>query len=500
MKNEAQRKVKFFFQFCVFAITVFFMANVSALVLGKIDVQSALGQPLNAHIAFLKFSESDARQLNIHIANVDDYRKLGLQYPYGYQFQFRLITEPSNPPFIRVSTQQVINDPFVILLVKITSQSASFFKNYTFLIDPSSRRPMSAVQPARPFVSAKADAQGVVTAKPVKHAIRHKHHHAKKSRAMRVKKRHGRLRMRLAMSLSISKYDPSVPIGSSRDALQDELTANVKQLEDMQSQVVALQRVITSLNEKHAQPVALVVESKASNAVRGKAQPKQVAPPVPLAGKPQVTSMNWLNILFAIIALLLIVLGSVMYRKNKLKQAHQQGMFDDLADDESPIIENTLKVPAYVDVEKTTSISVLDVPAPIKDVKTLPVGASSPASASSQCDALPFNEPTIPVAQVNRLIVPPEYAILMEANKFLRTGDKAQAEEALNRAIEVNPKNGYGYVALLKIYGERGERARFEALARKLKKIGSAASFAEVAQIGRQLDPDNPLYQPDYAG
>jgi hypothetical protein len=95
--------------------------------------------------------------------------------------------------------------------------------------------------------------------------------------------------------------------------------------------------------------------------------------------------------------------------------------------------------------------------------------------------------------------VPPEYSILLKANRFLRSGKMEQAEEALLAAIQINPINPYGYLALLGIYEKRGDVVSFAKLAEQLKGIGDESAFTEAAALGRKLDPDNPLYLADNA-
>ena len=53
MKSEVQCRIKRIFKLGLLPVALLFMANADALLLGDIRVNSALGQPLKAHIAIV---------------------------------------------------------------------------------------------------------------------------------------------------------------------------------------------------------------------------------------------------------------------------------------------------------------------------------------------------------------------------------------------------------------------------------------------------------------
>ena len=73
---------------CALCMAVLVSPCVSALGMGEIQVSSNLGEPLKAQIDLVELTAADARGLDVHLANVDEYQKRGLQYPEGIHFTF----------------------------------------------------------------------------------------------------------------------------------------------------------------------------------------------------------------------------------------------------------------------------------------------------------------------------------------------------------------------------------------------------------------------------
>jgi len=83
-----------------------------------------------------------------------------------------------------------------------------------------------------------------------------------------------------------------------------------------------------------------------------------------------------------------------------------------------------------------------------------------------------------------------------EADVYMAYGRDAQAEEILLDALKVDPSRGGIYLKLLEIYAQRNDPRQFEAVATDLysRTNGFGEDWHKAAQMGRKLDPDNPLY------
>lgn len=558
--------MRLFCQLWMISVAVIYMSNANALVLGEIQVISHLGQPLMAKIALADLGAMDVQQLKIRLADVEAYNKTELQYPDGHKFQFRLINKQGTQPFIRVITPYPINEPYLNLLVETVSESGKFIKAYTFLLDPSpswQREPTNIEQPlvSRPPVKDAAhqtstetrpgEAVDTVADKQTSSAMKRKKNKRATPRKLATQATPGVLHgataidqerappIKLTMSLSISSHDPTT--GATADALHEELIAKEKTLEDLNTQLSAMQAAIKSLQDRLSLSNQLSVDaasgiqpsSEAASSVLNTEQntstlqtPSPSVQPLP---EPE-TFFEVNRLALAFMALLLAVSGLVWYRKS---QDGKKNPFDDDLDETtgsplmpqyqlkeitSPVMmpplteKNAAPVIASFTTEKlATPVSASPVAVqqqvepsftetPEQGAPLLAEKCEQPATEpqTSENKVWPFDEQAIEASphtgQTSEPIIPPEYAMLLEAKKHLRSGDDNLAEEVLIQAIRANPRNTYGYLVLLSIYEKRADKDSFAALSHRLKEIGDESSFAEAAEMGRKLDPDNPLY------
>ena len=136
--------------FCVAAALAVSM-SAHAVGMGGINVASALGQPLKADIELVAISKSEKDSLVARLASPEAYKSAGLEYPYGNKFKFHIDSRAGGEPYIKVTSDQPINDPFVSLLVELSWSSGKLSREYTFLLDPVDYVP---VQPAPAAVEA----------------------------------------------------------------------------------------------------------------------------------------------------------------------------------------------------------------------------------------------------------------------------------------------------------------------------------------------------------
>ena len=85
---------------------------------------------------------------------------------------------------------------------------------------------------------------------------------------------------------------------------------------------------------------------------------------------------------------------------------------------------------------------------------------------------------------------------IAEAEVYMAYGRDAQAEEILKDAIVKEPQRHELHVKLLEIYAARNDTSAFETVAGEIYTTLGAADpiWAKVAEMGRKLEPNNPLY------
>jgi pilus assembly protein FimV len=127
--------------------------------LGGINVTSALGQPLKAEIDLVSVDKIDKSILTAKLASADAYKNTGLDYPYSLpKIKFQIESRANGDSYVKVTSTQAVNEPFVTLLVELTWSSGKLLREYTFLLDPvdyQAEQPKAEeVKPIEPVLAA----------------------------------------------------------------------------------------------------------------------------------------------------------------------------------------------------------------------------------------------------------------------------------------------------------------------------------------------------------
>ncbi len=109
--------------------------------LGRLSVQSGLGQPLRAEVEITALSREEAASLNARLASPEAFRQAGLEFNAALAgLRFTVDRRPDGRSFVRISSTQPINEPFVDMLLELNWATGKFVREYTFLLDPPELR------------------------------------------------------------------------------------------------------------------------------------------------------------------------------------------------------------------------------------------------------------------------------------------------------------------------------------------------------------------------
>lgn len=123
-------------------------SNAQALSLGRITVQSALGEPLHAEIDIPELNADEASSLKVQVALPATFKSAGLDYsPVLTGLRMVLQKRPDGRSYLRLSSDQLVQEPFVDLILDAAWQSGRVVRNYTMLFDPPGLRPAPMAQP-----------------------------------------------------------------------------------------------------------------------------------------------------------------------------------------------------------------------------------------------------------------------------------------------------------------------------------------------------------------
>jgi pilus assembly protein FimV len=116
-----------------------------ALSLGRLTVQSALGEPLRAEIDIPGLTAEEADSLKAGAASPDAFVAAGLDYnPAMSGLQATLQRRADGRAYLRLSSSRTINDPFIDLILEATWAQGRIVRDYTLLLDPPALRKAAA--------------------------------------------------------------------------------------------------------------------------------------------------------------------------------------------------------------------------------------------------------------------------------------------------------------------------------------------------------------------
>ncbi|KRE94986.1 fimbrial protein FimV [Frateuria sp. Soil773] len=119
-----------------------------ALELGQIQVKSALGQPLLAEIPLTPESPAELRNLSARLASAEDFARAGISAGRpGIPLQFS-VAGTGEHRVIRITSTAAVNDPYLDLLVEVSSAAGKSVREYAILLDPPGAAQATAGAPA----------------------------------------------------------------------------------------------------------------------------------------------------------------------------------------------------------------------------------------------------------------------------------------------------------------------------------------------------------------
>ncbi len=135
--------------------------------LGKLNVLSSLGQPLQAEVDLVSLQKGELESLVARVASPDAFRDAGLEYAASLNnVKFAIEKRASGQAYLRISTTQPVNEPIMDLLIDLTWSSGRLLREYPILLDPpgfAANRASTAPAVTAPISQAPAQ---VISAQP----------------------------------------------------------------------------------------------------------------------------------------------------------------------------------------------------------------------------------------------------------------------------------------------------------------------------------------------
>lgn len=144
-------------------------SNAYAAGLGKLTVLSSLGQPLRAEIELTAVSKDEVGALSAKLASAEAYRQANIDFHPALMTLRFAVEQRGDRQFIRLSSAQPLNEPFVDMLLELSGPNGRLVREYTFLLDPADLRTTQSAQVAPtpvPEAAAPASQPRAVQAEP----------------------------------------------------------------------------------------------------------------------------------------------------------------------------------------------------------------------------------------------------------------------------------------------------------------------------------------------
>ncbi len=119
--------------------------------LGRMTLQSSLGQPLSAQIELTSVTNEDLSSVTARIADASLYRQNSLNYQ-GVLSRARVTIDrlPNGGAILKVTTPTSVSEPYLDLLIEVNWASGRVVRAYTFLLDPPGMPAAPAIEPVTP--------------------------------------------------------------------------------------------------------------------------------------------------------------------------------------------------------------------------------------------------------------------------------------------------------------------------------------------------------------
>jgi pilus assembly protein FimV len=467
-------------------------SNAGAAGWGDLTVMSSLGQPLRAEIELVSASRQDEGPLTVRLASFDAYRKANIEFNPALMSLRFAVEQRGEKQFVRISSTQPLNEPFVDMLLELSSNSGRVVREYVFLLDPpgfdgaqtavvapvqgEATAPASAAKPAaRPAAPAAAKPAGRAAAAPAPARRPDAQAPARKQAAPAAAKPRLTLSGVTATSATDDKagvialedyatMEKSVAEANARVKALEQKVEELQKLLDVTNKLLAELQKQNELANAGAKPAVPADTAPANAAVPAAAaapapETKPAAAPAPATPKPvappppaESDSSTYLLPGAAFLVALLGAAGIFLNRRRKAKNPFGATLHTAAGGDK------TAQHTAAADTMTTA----------------LGTGLLLPTGLGQNHEVDP----------------------LAEADVYIAYGRDVQAEEILKEALRKQPDRHAVRVKLLSIYAGRKDLEGFDVLARELYGMtrGEGDDWKQAAALGSEIDPGNPLY------
>jgi pilus assembly protein FimV len=114
--------------------------------LGKLTVQSAIGQTLRAEVE-LSASKDELASMSARLASPSAFKQAGVEFGASLTGVNVSVEARGSKPVLVITTDRVVNEPYLDMLIELSWASGRLVREYTFLLDPVGMSRPAPVEP-----------------------------------------------------------------------------------------------------------------------------------------------------------------------------------------------------------------------------------------------------------------------------------------------------------------------------------------------------------------
>ena len=129
-----------------------FASTAGAIGMGNVTVRSSLGQSLNVEIEILAASPQERESLSVKLGSARDHERSNLPSGAASAGGLRVSIErrANGEPYVRVTSLKPVLEPFVNLVIELSSVAGPVTREFAVLLDPPEYTPPRSVEAALP--------------------------------------------------------------------------------------------------------------------------------------------------------------------------------------------------------------------------------------------------------------------------------------------------------------------------------------------------------------
>ncbi|MDA8328421.1 MAG: hypothetical protein M0Z83_05555 [Betaproteobacteria bacterium] len=105
--------------------------------LGKIWVNSKLGQPLSADVELIVPDSAELKSLHARMGSADAFNKANLEMTSALEsVHFSIHSKSDGSMFVHLSSEKPVTDPFLDMIIELDWRNGQLLREYTLLLDP----------------------------------------------------------------------------------------------------------------------------------------------------------------------------------------------------------------------------------------------------------------------------------------------------------------------------------------------------------------------------